>query len=85
MNHSKINYVKYTKDIFPNYEYYSWIDFGCIKNDEYILSLPKNINFNNLCDDDQNVVLQIYYDNPDLFDLKYSNNIWFSLFKKTSE
>ena len=139
VNHSKINYVAYTKKIFPKYEYYSWIDFGCIS--KTLDDVPKNIDFNKLnkkisylalkappfekisiedmvkshdiylagsqfithnslvekheelyrelleswkkdimCDDDQNAILQIYFENRDLFDLFYSTE-WFSLFR----
>lgn len=137
VNHSKINYLVNTKKLFPNYEYYSWIDFGCIRNT--INDVPKDIDFNKLdekicymtlktpthfidaneilishdvyfagsqnvihynlvniteylwktkleewktriiCDEDQDLVLQLYFDNPDLFKL-YPSNTWFSLF-----
>lgn len=39
----------------------------------------KNFQNNYICDDDQNLVLQLYYDNPELFHIIY-NNKWFSLF-----
>jgi hypothetical protein len=41
----------------------------------------KIINFEKeyICDDDQNLVLQLYYDNPELFYIIH-NNQWFSLF-----
>ena len=139
VNHNKINYVSYTKKLYPSYEYYSWIDFGCIRNT--IEDVPKNINFHKLnkkisylclksppverinsenmlkshdvyltgsqfithtslvekheqlykdllenwkkeiiCDDDQNAILQIYFNNKDLFDLYHSCE-WFSLFR----
>ena len=39
---TKINFVKYTKDCFPNYTYYSWVDFGCIR--EIPENIPNNIN-----------------------------------------
>lgn len=138
--HNKINFVNHTKKLFPNYEYYSWIDFGCIRN--RIDDIPKNIDTTKLhnkihfavlikppnekissdiilktddvyfdgsrfivhnslvqifeshyrdlleiwkkeiiCDDDQSAVLQIYFDNKDLFQL-YEDNEWFSLFRK---
>ena len=136
INHSKINFVKDSQIHYPNYEYYSWIDFGYVKNND---SIPRNINlslipkkityhcirqptyridpntmlrshdiyitgssfivhsslvckFNelwenkiiewqkiNITDDDQSLILQIYYDNPELFNL-IQNNSWFSLF-----
>ena len=139
INHSKICFVKHTKNIFPNYEYYAWIDFGTFNND--ISNIPKNINFNllkpvitygllenlpnisidpnymltsdkiyfqgstfivyntyvnlfhdlwerkiiefqenNITDDDQNLVLQIYFDNPELFNTIYTKE-WFKLYK----
>ena len=47
--------------------------------------IPKNkiieLHNKNITDDDQNILLQIYFDNPKLFDIKYSNN-WFSLFRE---
>ena len=46
INHSKINFVKHSKELYPGYEYYSWIDFGCIR--DTIGDVPKNINFNKL-------------------------------------
>jgi hypothetical protein len=138
VNHNKINFVAYTKQIYPQYEYYSWIDFGCIR--ESVNEIPGTINFSKLhkkisflafstpsekisandmlksfdiylagsqyvvhnelvttyeklygdilekwktdiiCDDDQNVNLQIYYEHKELFELFISNE-WFSLFK----
>ncbi len=137
VNHSKINYLVNTKKLFPNYEYYSWLDFGCIRNT--IDDVPKYIDFNKLdericyltlktptniidanemlkshdvylagsqnvihynlvniteylwktkleewktriiCDEDQGLVLQLFFDNPELFNL-YPSNKWFSLF-----
>ena len=145
VNHSKINYVSHSKKIYPDYDYYSWIDFGCIRNT--VNDVPKNIDFNKLnkmnqinkiiflinthipinkindkemlsshtiyfmgsqfiihrdyveiyeqlyenklkywhdigiVDDDQNLILQIYYDNPELFNLIFEKE-WFSLFRK---
>lgn len=139
VNHNKINYILQTKKLYPMYEYYAWIDFGCIRNN--INDIPKNINFKKLhkkisylalkeppnekisaenmlksddvyfagaqfithttlvelheqlyrklletwkkeiiCDDDQNAILQIYFDNKHLFELFYSNE-WVSLFR----
>ena len=139
INHSKINFVSHTKKLYPMYEYYAWIDFGCIR--DKIDDIPKNINFKKLhkkisylalkelpkdkvsadtmlkvddiylagsqfithnslveqqeylyrdllqswkkeiiCDDDQNAILQIYYNNKDLFELFYTPE-WFSLFR----
>jgi hypothetical protein len=138
INHSKVNFINNTKRLFPNYEYYSWIDFGYVREAS---NCPKNINIENLSkkiiyhclevpnlnnkisenemlksdnifitgssfiihnelverfqdiyenkllewhkkmvtDDDQNLVLQLYYDNPEIFELKL-NNKWFSLY-----
>lgn len=137
INHSKINFVNYTKKIYPNYKFYSWIDFGYVRN---LNSLPQNIDTNKIsngityqsfeiplkkfseteilqineatiagssfivsndfvekfeqlyeqklikwhrefiCDDDQSLVLQIYNDNNEIFNLIVERE-WFSLFK----
>lgn len=45
VNHDKINYIYECKKLYPDYEYYSWIDFGCIRR---LDNLPKDINFSNL-------------------------------------
>jgi hypothetical protein len=136
VNHNKINYVSNAKQCFPDYSFYSWIDFGYVKDES---SIPRNINVSNLphkiiyhcliqpktridpnymltsdcifitgssyiihsslvntfeelyeqkikewqanyiTDDDQNLVLQLYFDYPDLFHL-VQNNTWFSLY-----
>lgn len=140
INHSKICFVKHTKTYYPNYKFYSWIDFGsfnqCVENIPKQLNLnlisekitysclnkipekkiepnemlKSNIIFftgssfivyfeyvdilynlwnnkiiefqkNNITDDDQNLILQIYFDRPDLFDIKYSKN-WFHLYRE---
>lgn len=137
INHSKINFVKDAKDNYPNYEFYSWIDFGIndipslnlnLENSLYnkvtyalITKLPnsyihpdimlsseiiffagsqfivhKNVvddyknkyeeillelQKQNVSDDDQNVVLQIYFKYKDLFNPIYIGS-WFSLFSK---
>lgn len=138
VNHSKINYVKKAKEIYPNYTYYSWLDFGCIRNT--LLDVPMHCDLSKLekkitylalkmpttrrspeemvashdvylsgsqfilhtdlidtfhtlyenkilefqkqyiCDEDQGIVLQLYYDNPDLFQL-FESSEWFSLFR----
>jgi hypothetical protein len=139
INHSKICFVKHTKKYYPNYKFYSWIDFGTYNKS--VENIPKRLNLNlisekitynclnqipekkidpnimlksdmiyftggsfivyfkyvdilynlminkiielhkqNITDDDQNLVLQIYFDRPDLFDIKYSND-WFGLYK----
>jgi len=141
INNSKINFVKHTKKLFPNYQYYAWIDFGTFNRN--VENIPKNINFEllvpkityncfnclsttrpdpndmlasdviyfqgstfivhneyvnlfhdlwekkllefqekNITDDDQNVVLQIYFDNPTLFNKVYTNH-WYTLYKDT--
>lgn len=46
VNHSKINYIVDAKRCFPMYEYYSWIDFGCIRNCPE--NVPTLINFSKL-------------------------------------
>jgi hypothetical protein len=138
INHSKVNFIHNTKSLFPNYEYYSWIDFGYVREAS---NCPKNINIEKLSkkinyhclevpdlnnkitendmlrsdtifitgssfivhndlvdkfqciyenkllewhkkmitDDDQSLILQLYYDNPEIFELKL-NNKWFSLY-----
>ena len=138
VNHSKINFVRHSKQLYPNYLFYSWIDFGYVRDD---ISTPNNINvsllpekiiyhcinipnLNNkidantmlrshdiyltgssfivptslvekfeeiydlkikewqskyITDDDQSLILQLYYDNPDLFKI-IQNDKWFSLF-----
>lgn len=139
VNHSKINYIAHTKKLYPMYEYYSWLDFGCIRNT--INDVPKHINFNKLhhkisylalimppserisadnmlkshdvylagsqfithtslvethlelyaklletwktnviCDEDQGAILQLYFENRELFEL-FPSNEWFSLFR----
>ncbi len=139
INHSKINFIADTKKLFPNYEYYGWVDFGLVQNNFDII--PKNIDFSKLdermtfsilkqpnmpidanlmlrshdiyftgghfiahnnyvniyeylykqkldewkskviCDDDQNLILQLYFDNPSIFQL-YLMNTWRSLFSE---
>jgi hypothetical protein len=140
VNHNKINYVAYCRREFPEYEFYSWLDFGCIRN--AVINVPKNINYEKLhckisylvlvpipskilsanemlhshtvylagsqfvvhkdlvekfeklyeeqllewqaesiCDDDQNLVLQIYNKNKDIFEL-FPSNEWFTLFSR---
>jgi hypothetical protein len=46
INHSKVNYIRCTKSLYPYYEYYSWIDFGCIRS--RIEDVPCLIDFNKL-------------------------------------
>ena len=136
VNHSKINFVSHSKKIYPNYKFYSWIDFGYVRD---IKSLPNEININKIpnkiiyqaftiptkrlnaiqmlqidealiagsafivsndivekfeniyedkiklwhkhfiCDDDQSLVLQLYHENKDIFELIKDSN-WFSLY-----
>ena len=140
INHSKINWIKAASNIMPNYQFYSWIDFGMIRNKNGEM-VPKNIDIktlsknkvtyqarlmplhkritenkmlktgtvyilgsayiihkslinkfenlwenkiiewqeNYITDDDQHLILQLYYDTPDLFILKESRT-WFNLF-----
>ena len=140
INHSKINFISHTKNIYPSYEFYSWIDFGYVRN---IKSVPRNIRTYNLpkkliyhciktptnridsdsmikTDDiyltgssyiihnsiineieelynnkikqwyseyithnDQTLILQLYYDNPDLFFILQNDN-WFTLYNMLS-
>lgn len=139
INHSKINFVRHTKELYPNYLYYAWIDFG--RMNESIENIPKNIdmsllptdkivyhfiedpplqridenamlcsnyvymlgssfivpnklveNFESIwekklidwqnkyiTDDDQNLVLQLYFDNPELFS-KIKNEKWYNMY-----
>ena len=136
INHSKVNFVSYSRKQYPDYKFYSWIDFGYVRQ---ISSLPKDIdisklpekiiyqafqipskrlnaiqmlqideaviagsafivanslveNFQNIyenkiklwhqhyiCDDDQSLVLQLYHENKEIFELIQDNN-WFSLY-----
>ena len=57
MNHSKVNFVKYAKAMFPDYMYYSWIDFGYVRND--VNNVPQNINIAKLPKD--KVVFETFY------------------------
>ena len=138
INHSKINFVCYTKDLYPDYDFYAWIDFGSVNCN--VENIPKSINFNllepriiyqciknppnerldankmlashniyftgcyfiiykdmvnrfdklyenkiiewqesGITDDDQNLVLQIYYDSPELFQI-VKHPEWFKMF-----
>lgn len=141
INHSKINFVKHTKNLFPNYLFYAWIDFG--RMNERLDNIPKNIDIsllpNNkityhcvneppvdkidenemlkshavyflgssfivprdliesfeslwenkiinwherwITDDDQNLVLQLYYDTPYLFN-KITYADWYGMYRK---
>jgi len=57
MNHSKVNFVKYAKAMFPDYSYYSWIDFGYVRND--VNNVPQKINISKLPKD--KVVFETFY------------------------
>lgn len=150
INHSKINFVNFANKTYENYNFYSWIDFGMIRQNN-LNSIPSNINLkgipldkityqfklmppkkridpdlilqglpkavnnivvngvyvmgsaficpkdfapvfekkweskllsfyeNDITDDDQSLILQIYYDDPDFFCAKVSAN-WFNLY-----
>jgi len=135
--HDKVNYIRNTKLLFPNYSFYSWIDFGyvrkpvCLIENINLSRIPKKIVYQaltrpptnkidedqmlksydiyivggafiihtdlvdkyaeiyerkiiewqsrNITDDDQSLVLQLYYENQSLFHL-IENKQWFSLF-----
>ena len=138
VNHSKINYVRHAKQLYPHYDFYSWIDFGMFRDSTMI---PKNLSIKefppskiifqsvkspsqrisaldmlssddiyitgpsyvlphslvetyeslyekkllelhkqSIVDDDQSIVLQLFYDQPQLFHL-YQDTTWFKLFK----
>jgi len=138
INHSKINFVAYTKKLYPDYTFYSWIDFGYTRESpdlvpknliiekipknkiilEYFKLPPKRVNDeellkihetlfkassfiihtdlveyletkykqkleywhkNYICDDDEALLLQLYYDDPDKFYL-IQDPRWFSLY-----
>jgi len=137
MTHTKVNFVKRSKQLFPSYAFYAWIDFGFVRD---LVHVPKDINTsllphkilfdcldsvpsdridanemlsrddifliggafivhtskvelleyvyekkivesqaNMISDDDQGLILQVYYDNPHLFHFTHSKK-WFSLF-----
>jgi hypothetical protein len=129
INHSKINFIAHTKKLYPQYAFYSWVDFGfaglnIIPNAIKVSTLPKKVIYqsmkkpisisaeemlskndvyiagsafiiyhdkvevfesnyrqkiiewqkNYITDDDQNLVLQLYLDDPSLFHLVYHKN-----------
>jgi hypothetical protein len=137
LNHSKISYISHAKRLYPDHDFYSWVDFGLVRsinecpknlelegiekitfailknpprsrisptemlktNDIYFhgchFIVPSNLveKYENLyedkirqfqdigvCDDDQNLVFQIYFDHPDLFQTFLSPD-WRALFK----
>jgi hypothetical protein len=59
INHSKINFVSAAKQIFPTYKFYSWIDFGYVRNN--INNVPKNINIDVL---PENKIIYQCHTNP---------------------
>ena len=141
INHSKINFVRHSKNLYPNYRFYSWIDFGFARE---TTTVPKNINFpilpekiiyqvlkipeyvidpnimlslddiyfagstfiihhslveiieclyekkiqefqsNYITDDDQNLILQIFYENKHLFCFVENEN-WQTLYDMISK
>ena len=138
VNHSKINFVRHAKDLYPEHDFYSWIDFGMFRDldviprDLRVSEYPTNFIFHALShpgpkrteedmlhtnqvfltgstfviprdqvdsyeqlyenkikawqkrgisDDDQSLILQLYYDNRDKFHL-VEDGEWFRLFRK---
>jgi hypothetical protein len=140
VNHSKINFIRHAKSLYPGYEFYSWLDFGMCRNvddcpfnvctavipkdkitylalnypgpyrmdpvdmlrsdkiyltgslfiahtnkvDEFEQAFDAKIreyHGMSLSDDDQSLVTQMYWDNPDLFHLVFDTE-WFCLFRK---
>ena len=137
LNHSKINYIKYSKKLYSNYKFYSWIDFDYVK--ELLENTPQNLNLdkipnkiiyeafylpnfrileeeilkiddtiikgsgfivpnnlveifhdkyenklkkwysNKICDDDKSLVLQLYFDYPNMFHIIIDKTL-FSIF-----
>jgi len=43
INHSKINFVKEAKDLYPDYSFYSWIDFGFGKTNNHYPTIVENV------------------------------------------
>lgn len=37
VNHNKVIFLKRAKQLFPDYTHYSWIDFGFLREDKYII------------------------------------------------
>jgi hypothetical protein len=44
VNHNKVWFLKKAKEMFPTYSHYAWIDFGCIRTQEF----PEQLDFTNL-------------------------------------
>lgn len=148
INHSKVNFLRYARNEYPEYDFYSWIDFGYMRcerpiseididslptdkityqrlenymgnpeNEYYSIKgmlktnviymagssfiVPKGLVYKyekiyedklkefyemGVTDDDQNVVLQIFYDNRDLFNAPHHDqfHMFFELIKKQS-
>ena len=43
INHSKINFVREAKDLYPDYSFYSWIDFGFGKKNIHYPTIIENV------------------------------------------
>lgn len=144
INHSKINFIKYTKDMTLKYEYYGWVDFGRFNEENENIpidldinklpkkcitcqsphGIPKNkISYKdmlsnnaihilgasyiihnsiveyienlyehklnemydlNITDDDQNVLIQLYWDNPKLFNI-INESAFYKIYKHLKE
>jgi len=41
VNHNKVNFIRKTKELYPDYRYYGWIDFGYVRDDTS--KFPHNI------------------------------------------
>ena len=61
VNHNKYSFLKRTKDRFPNYSHYAWIDFGYCRTEP----LMRTFNFNNLSD---KILFSAFYVPHDLED-----------------
>ena len=72
VNHNKVIFLKRAKSLFPNYSHYSWIDFGFLREDKYIIS---NFNWkllNNYKIEFQRNLLEI----SNQYQLKYNLEQW---------
>jgi hypothetical protein len=47
---SKAAFVRFTKEISPNYDYYVWQDFGTVNLEENGIGIPRNVDERNLGD-----------------------------------
>jgi hypothetical protein len=61
ITHSKVNYVLDAKRKYPNYKFYSWIDFGFVREIEYV---PKNLKLEKI---PEKIVIVSFYI-PEKFD-----------------